>query len=80
MARFPDDELDDTKAVLRALAAANAVKGKVTLRFPKGRTQITEVLRITRSDITLDGAGDGPGGSELWFPRPAQADRPEPRL
>ena len=67
---IPDDGLDDTKAVLRALAAANAVKGKVTLRFPKGRTQITEVLRITRSDIVLDGAGDGPGGSELWFPRP----------
>ncbi|WP_293644498.1 hypothetical protein [Sphingopyxis sp. RIFCSPHIGHO2_12_FULL_65_19] len=67
---IPDDGLDDTKAVLRALAAANAVQGKVTLRFPKGRTQITEVLRITRSDITLDGAGNGPGGSELWFPRP----------
>ena len=67
---IPDDGLDDTKAVLRALAAANAVKGKVILRFPKGRTQITEVLRITRSDIVLDGAGNGPGGSELWFPRP----------
>ncbi len=67
---IPDDGLDDTKAVLRALAAANAVKGKVTLRFPRGRTQITEVLRITRSDITLDGAGAGAGGSELWFPRP----------
>lgn len=66
----PDDGLDDTKAVLRALAAANAVPGKVTLRFPRGRTQITEVLRITRSDIVLDGAGDGPGGSELYFPRP----------
>ncbi|WP_137751360.1 hypothetical protein [Sphingopyxis sp. L1A2A] len=65
-----DDGLDDSKAVLRALAAANAVTGKVTLRFPKGRTQITEVLRITRSDIVLDGAGSGPGGSELWFPRP----------
>src|SRR3546814_458013 len=67
---IPDDGLDDTKAVLRALAAANAEKGKVTLRFPKGRTQITEVLRIARSDIVLDGAGDGPGGTELWFPRP----------
>ncbi|GAO80598.1 hypothetical protein [Sphingopyxis sp. C-1] len=67
---IPDDGLDDSKAVLRALAAANAVKGKVTLRFPKGRIQITEVLRITRSDITLDGAGNGAGGSELWFPRP----------
>lgn len=67
---IPDDGLDDSKAVLRALAAANAVKGKVTLRFPKGRTQITEIIRITRGDITLDGAGNGPGGSELWFPRP----------
>jgi len=67
---IPDDGLDDTKAVLRALDAANAVKGRVTLRFPKGRTQITEVLRITRSDIIIDGAGAGAGGSELWFPRP----------
>lgn len=67
---IPDDSLDDSKAVLRALAAANAVTGKVTLRFPKGRTQITEVLRITRSDIVLDGAGPEPGGSELYFPRP----------
>jgi hypothetical protein len=66
----PDDGLDDTKAVLRALAAANAVTGKVTLRFPRGRTQITEVLRITRGNIVLDGAGNGSGGSELWFPRP----------
>src|SRR3546814_13413616 len=64
---IPDDGLDDTKAVLRAPAAANAVKGKVTLRFPKGRTQITDVLRIARSDIVLDGAGDGPGGSEHWI-------------
>ncbi|WP_260580435.1 glycoside hydrolase family 55 protein [Sphingopyxis sp. PET50] len=67
---IPDDGLDDSKAVLRAIEAANAVQGRVTLRFPKGRTQITEVLRITRSDIVLDGAGAGPGGSELWFPRP----------
>lgn len=67
---IPDDGLDDSQAVLRALAAANEVTGKVTLRFPKGRTQITEILRITRSDIVLDGAGAGQGGSELWFPRP----------
>lgn len=67
---IPDDGLDDSKAVLRALDAANAVQGRVTLRFPEGRTQITEVLRITRSDIVLDGAGEGAGGSELWFPRP----------
>lgn len=65
-----DDGKDDSKSVLKALAAANAVPGKVTLRFPKGRVQISEILRITRSNIILDGAGDGAGGTELYFPRP----------
>jgi hypothetical protein len=68
----PDDGLDDSKAVQRALAAARAVEGPVTVRFPVGRTQITEVLRIDRSDIVLDGAGPQVGGSELWFPRPLE--------
>ena len=65
-----DDGLDDSKAVAKAIAAANKVEGKVTLRFPKGRIQITEVLRITRSDIVLDGYGDDAGRTELYFPRP----------
>ncbi len=66
----PDDGRDDSKAVQRALVAARAVRGPVTVRFPAGRTQITEVLHIDRSDIVLDGAGPQAGGSELWFPRP----------
>ncbi len=45
-------------------------EGQGDAALSQGRTQITEVLRITRSDIVLDGAGNGPGGSELWFPRP----------
>jgi hypothetical protein len=66
----PDDDKDDAKAVLKALAAADALKGRVTVRFPKGRIQIGEMIPITRSDLILDGAGDGPGGTELYFPRP----------
>ncbi len=65
-----DDGKDDTKAVLKALAAADATQGKVTVRFPKGRIQITEVLPIERGDLVLDGAGQGEGGTELYFPRP----------
>ncbi len=65
-----DDGLDDSHAILRALAAAEDVDGKVTLQFPAGRVQVSEVLRITRSDIVLNGAGDGEGGTELYFPRP----------
>ena len=66
----PDDGLDDSKAVQKALEAARSTAGPVVVRFPVGRTQITEVLRIDRSDIVLDGAGSQAGGTELWFPRP----------
>ena len=65
-----NDGLDDSHAILRALAAAENVDGKVTVQFPAGRVQLSEVLRITRSDIVLNGAGDGEGGTELYFPRP----------
>lgn len=67
-----DDGLDDSKAVQKALAAARAVAEPVTVRFPRGRVQITEVLRIDRSDIVLQGAGSQAGGTELWFPRPLE--------
>ncbi len=65
-----DDGKDDAKAVLKALAAAEKTQGKVTIRFPKGRLQIGEVIRITRSNVVLDGMGDEAGGTELYFPRP----------
>jgi hypothetical protein len=66
----PDDGKDDAKALLKALAAADTVPGKVTIRLPKGRIQIGEVISLTRSNLVLDGAGDDAGGTELYFPRP----------
>jgi hypothetical protein len=66
----PDDGKDDAKAVLKALAAADKVTGRVTIRFPKGRVQIGEVIPIERSELVLDGAGEGTDGTELYFPRP----------
>lgn len=65
-----DDGKDDSKAVLRALVAAAAISGKVTVRFPPGRIQITEILPINRSELVLEGAGTGANGTELYFPRP----------
>jgi hypothetical protein len=67
---IPDDGKDDAKALLRALATADAVQGKVTIRLPKGRIQIGEIIPLTRSNLVLDGAGDEAGGTELYFPRP----------
>jgi hypothetical protein len=65
-----DDGKDDAKALLKALSAADAMQGKVTVRLPKGRVQIGEIIPLTRSDLVLDGAGDEAGGTELYFPRP----------
>lgn len=68
----PDDGIDDSKALQRALAAARKIDGGVVIQLPKGRIQITEVLRINRGDIIIRGAGAAAGGTELWFPRPLE--------
>jgi hypothetical protein len=65
-----DDGRDDTVALRAAMAAANAVNGPVVLRLPAGRVQLSQVLRIERSDFILAGAGEGGGGTELYIPRP----------
>jgi Pectate lyase superfamily protein len=66
----PDDNKDDAKAILKALAAADQVQGRVTIRFPKGRIQIGEIIPIERSNIVLEGAGQDKDGTEFYFPRP----------
>jgi hypothetical protein len=65
-----DDGRDDTVALRTAMTAANAVSGPVVLRLPAGRVQLSQVLRIERSDFILAGAGDAAGGTELYIPRP----------
>lgn len=71
----PDDGLDDSKAVLAAIDAANRVRGPVRVRFDAGRYRVSEVIRIERSDIVIQGAGSGAGGTVLELPRPlAQVD------
>ena len=65
-----NDESDDTKAIIAAIAKANDTNGPVIVRFGPGRYRITEVIKIGRSNIVLQGKGSGPGGTTLWFPRP----------
>ncbi|MEL6413602.1 MAG: hypothetical protein AAFQ15_01525 [Pseudomonadota bacterium] len=65
-----DDGLDDSAALLKALEAAHAAGGSVTLKLPKGRIVVSEILPITRSNIVLRGAGSGVDGTEIHFPRP----------
>ncbi|MEM1143463.1 MAG: glycosyl hydrolase family 28-related protein [Pseudomonadota bacterium] len=64
------DSIDDTKAVQAAIKAANETPGRVTIRFDKGRYRISGILKVERSDISLQGMGSGLDGTTLHFPRP----------
>ena len=66
----PDDGKDDSAAVQRAFSAANKIAGPVVIRFDAGTYIISSILKITRSDFTLQGHGAGVDGTKLHFPRP----------
>ena len=67
-----DDDIDDSAAMLEALEAAHNARRPVIVQLPKGKIIISEILKIQRSDIVLRGAGSGPEGTNLHFPRPLQ--------
>ncbi|KRB59987.1 DUF4955 domain-containing protein [Flavobacterium sp. Root186] len=65
-----NDNLDDSKALLKALKAANAIDGNVILQLPQGRIILSEIVYIERSNFVLRGAGSGENGTEIYCPRP----------
>ncbi len=65
-----DDNLDDSAAILKALADANQVQGPVVVKFPAGRFIISDIMPIERSNIVVRGAGKSSAGTILDFPRP----------
>ena len=76
----PDDDVDDTRALERAFAAAHATAGPVVLRLPAGRLIVSGILPISRSDFFLVGAGRGAGGTEVFIPRPLRMVDDQGRL
>ena len=65
-----DDGKDDSKAILDALSHSHSLAGPVVVRLGPGRYRVSEVLKIGRSDLVLQGSGSGEGGTTLYFPRP----------
>lgn len=68
----PDDNIDDSEGLLKALKSAHSERGPVIVKFPRGTIIVSEILKISRGNIVLRGAGSGPEGTKLHFPRPLQ--------
>ncbi|GAA3594155.1 DUF4955 domain-containing protein [Flavivirga amylovorans] len=67
---IPNDGLDDTKALKKAMEVANKTDGTAILQLPAGRIILSEILYVERSHFVLRGTGTGVSGSEIYFPRP----------
>lgn len=67
-----NDDIDDSAGMLKAFDAAHKTRGPVIIKLPAGRIIVSEILKIQRGDIVLRGAGSGPKGTDLHFPRPLQ--------
>ena len=65
-----NDDIDDSKALLKAFKAANEVQGNVVLQLPAGKIILSDILYIERSNFVLRGAGSGKEGTEIFCPRP----------
>ncbi len=65
-----NDDLDDSKALLKAFKVANEVQGNVVLQLPAGRIILSDILYIERSNFVLRGSGSGKEGTEIFCPRP----------
>jgi hypothetical protein len=65
-----NDDIDDSKALLKAFKAANEVQGNVVLQLPAGKIMLSDILYIERSNFVLRGAGSGKEGTEIFCPRP----------
>lgn len=67
---LPNDEIDDSAAIQRAIDEAHNRSEPVIVRFESGTYRITRILRIKRSNFVLQGRGAGEQGTRLHFPRP----------
>lgn len=63
-----NDGLDDTHALQALLQKIQNDQDPVVIQFGVGRYQISDIIRISRSNIVIRGAGKS--ATEFYFPRP----------
>jgi hypothetical protein len=67
---IPNDGIDDSKALIKALEATKTLTEFVVLQLPAGKLILSDILYIERSNFVLRGAGMSEGGTEIYCPRP----------
>jgi hypothetical protein len=65
-----NDNLDDSKALLKAIESCQALAGNVILQLPAGKIILSSILYMERSNFILRGAGTDQNGTEIYCPRP----------
>ncbi|MGB3152307.1 MAG: glycosyl hydrolase family 28-related protein, partial [Maribacter sp.] len=65
----PNDDIDDSKALMDALKKADELDGYVSVQIPAGKFNISKIIYINRSKTVLRGVGSGEGGTLLYFQR-----------
>ncbi|WP_418502109.1 hypothetical protein [Flagellimonas sp.] len=65
-----NDGKDDSRALVQLMDSVKSLDQAVTIQLPKGRIILSEVLYLERGNLVLRGHGSGPGGTEIYCPRP----------
>lgn len=66
-----NDNIDDSKALNDLLLLLVKEDVPTVIQFNQGRYQLSEIIRVNRSNIVIRGAGtDIESGTEFFFPRP----------
>lgn len=63
-----NDGLDDTQALQKLLKQLQDKLTPVVIQFAAGRYQLSDIIRISRSNLVIRGAGKS--ATEFYFPRP----------
>lgn len=74
-----NDELDDSKALIKLIDSLKTIDEPLVLKLPAGRIILSDIIYLERSNFVLKGMGSGDNGTELFFPRPMMyVEDPEP--
>lgn len=65
-----NDDLDDSKALIKLLDNLRNEESPTIIQFGSGRYIISSIIYFDRNNLVVRGSGSGASGTEFYFPRP----------